>query len=63
MKSWKEKKMLSKVRKKVLLKSVVHVIPTYSMNYIKFPFGLCNELQSLMTKFWWGYKLEKKAID
>lgn len=55
--------MLSKVRKKVLLKSVVHVIPTYSMNYIKFPFGLCNELQSLMTKFWWGYKLEKKAID
>lgn len=41
---------------------VMKSIFTYTMSCFKLPLSLCNELQSLMAKFWWGYDLDKKSI-
>ena len=50
---WKEK-LLSKVRKEILIKVVAQAIPTYTMSCFKLPDSLCDELKSLIRNFWWG---------
>ena len=50
---WKEK-ILSQVGREVLIKSVIHAIPTYTMSCFKLPKGLVKELEVLIQKFWWG---------
>ena len=52
---WKEK-LLSQVRREVLIKVVVQAIPTYTISCFKLPMGLCTEIESLIRKFWWGQK-------
>lgn len=52
---WMEK-CLSVGGKEVLIKSVVQSIPTYSMACFKLPRGLCEHLNGLIRKFWWGSK-------
>ena len=46
--------MLSKVGKEVLIKAIVQAIPTYTMGVFQLPVKLCDELNSLCSKFWWG---------
>ena len=50
---WKGK-LLSQARREVLLKSIIQAIPTYFMCCFKLPIGLCNEIEALIKKFWWG---------
>ena len=52
-KGWKEK-LLSQASREVLLKAVVQAIPAYSMNCFKLPTTLCNEIEVMIRKFWWG---------
>ena len=52
---WK-KKLLSQASREVLLKSVVQVIPTFTMSCFKLPLGLCDEIKALIRKFWLGQK-------
>lgn len=40
--------------REILIKAVVQASPIYAMNLFKFPVSLCNKLQSIITKFWWG---------
>ena len=40
----------------VLIKSVAQAIPTYSMACFKLPRGLCEHINGLIRKFWWGSK-------
>ena len=49
-----EGKLLSQARKEVLLKAVIQAIPAYTMGCFKLPIGLCNEIEVLIKKFWWG---------
>ena len=35
-------------------KSVAQAIPTYIMSVFKLPFGLCDDLSSIIRDFWWG---------
>jgi len=53
MDGWKEK-FLSQAGKEILIKAVVQAIPTYSMSVFQLPKKLCNSLNSLVSRFWWG---------
>ena len=61
MQGWKEK-LLSQARREILIKAVVQAIPTYTMSCFKLPVGLCSEIESLIRRFWWGQKGERRKI-
>jgi hypothetical protein len=42
--------------KEILIKSVAQAVPTFSMSCFKLPRGLCEHINSLLCKFWWGCK-------
>ncbi|XP_058757456.1 uncharacterized protein LOC131630719 [Vicia villosa] len=54
-KGWKEK-FLSTAGREILIKAVVQAIPTYVMSCYKLPISVCNELEALVSNFWWGAK-------
>ena len=51
--------LFSKRGNDVLIKAVVQAIPAYTMNLFKFPVTVCNDLDSLISGFWWGTVGEK----
>ena len=50
---WKGK-LLSQADREILIKSVAQAIPVYAMNCFLLPLGLCDDINSMMGKFWWG---------
>ena len=52
---WKEK-LLSQVEKEILIKAVAQAITTYTMSVFKLLDSLCDEMTSMVRKFWWGQK-------
>ena len=50
---WKGR-MLSHTGKEVLIKVVTQSIPTYTIGVFLLPAKLCNELDALCARFWWG---------
>ena len=48
---WKEK-MLSHAGKEILIKAVAQTIPTYTMSVFKLLNTLCDEMTSMVCKFW-----------
>ncbi|CAN6554430.1 unnamed protein product [Malus baccata var. baccata] len=50
---WK-RTTLSQAGREILIKAVAQAISAYPMNLFKFPSTLCNELDALISKFWWG---------
>ena len=57
---WKEK-LLSQAGKEVLLK-VVQAILTFAMSCFRLPIGLCQDIEMLIRKFWWGQKGDRRKI-
>jgi hypothetical protein len=53
---------LSQTGKEVLLKAVIQTIPTYTISAFQLPKTLCRDINSMMTKFWWGHKQNDKRI-
>ena len=53
LKNFSEKNM-SSAAKEILIKSVAQALPTYIMGVFKIPFGLCDDLTSIIRNFWWG---------
>ena len=47
--------LLSRARKEILIKAMVQSIPTYTMSVFQLPMKLCDELDNLCAKFWWGH--------
>ena len=54
--------MLSKAGKEVLIKEITQAIPTYTMRVFQLLVKLCDELNSLCAKFWWGQIGNEKKI-
>ena len=50
---WKEK-FISKVGHEILIKTVAQAIPIYSMSIFKLPISICDNINSLLAKYWWG---------
>ena len=46
----------------MLLKAVIQAIPTYTMGCFKLLVGLCNEIETLIKKFWWGQRGDHRKI-
>ena len=51
---------LSSAGKEVLVKSVAQAVPVFSMSCFKLLRGLCEHLNMLIRKFWWGSKEGKR---
>ncbi|CAN6555410.1 unnamed protein product [Malus baccata var. baccata] len=58
---WK-RTTLSQAGHEILIKAVAQAISAYPMNLFKFPSTLCNELDALISKFWWGQKEGENRI-
>ena len=43
----------------MLLKAVALAMPIYSMNVFKLPKEVCEEINGILAKFWWGSKDKK----
>ena len=57
-----EGKLLSQAGIEVLIKAVIQGIPTYTMSCFKLPTMLCHDIKSLVHKFWWGKKGDKRKV-
>ncbi|XP_030928446.1 uncharacterized protein LOC115954662 [Quercus lobata] len=58
---WKEK-FISKAGREILIKTVAQAIPTYSMSLFKLPRSLCDNINSLVAKYWWGQHQDERKI-
>ena len=58
---WKGK-LLSRAGKEVLIKVVAQSIPTYTMGGFQLPVKLCDELNVMCARFWWGQCGDEKKI-
>jgi hypothetical protein len=50
----------SQAAKEVLIKAIAQAIPVYVMSVFKLPAGLCDELTSMIRRYWWGAKNGKR---
>jgi hypothetical protein len=61
LKGWKEKN-LSFAGRGILIKAVAQVIPTYLMSNYLLPKSLCHQLESMISRFWWGSNVDKRKV-
>lgn len=62
MTSW-DGKLMSKVGKEILLKTLVQTLPTYAMSVFLLSLQMCKEIEQLMCNFWWEtYTRTRKGI-
>ena len=54
--------MLSRAGKEVLIKAVAQLIPTYTMVVFQLPRKLCDDLNAMCARFWWGQVRSKRKI-
>ena len=54
--------LLSRAGKEILIKAVAQSIPTYTMIVFQIPLKLCDELDALCAKFWWGQVGNERKI-
>lgn len=60
-KGWIERCMAG-VGKEILIKSVAQAVPTFSMNCFLLPRGLCQQIDTMLRKFFWGSKEGKRKV-
>lgn len=55
-------RFLSQGGKEVFIKAILQAIPTYSMACFLLPKSLCEDLESIVAKYWWQKGCEKRGI-
>lgn len=58
-----QNKFLTTAGKENLIKSVAFAMPIYSINVFELPIKLCSELNSMISRFWWGTTPTKKKLS
>ena len=58
---WKEKN-ISKASREVLIKMVTQSIPTYSVSMFKILKRICNDINSVLAKYWWAQTRDEKKV-
>jgi hypothetical protein len=58
---WIEK-LLSMAGKEVLIKAVAQAIPTYAMSCFYLTKSFCNEISSMIARFWWSQQDKHNKI-
>jgi len=58
---WKEKFIL-KAGREILIKTVAQAIRTYSMSLFKLPKNICDSINFLLAKYWWGQNKDENKI-
>ncbi|KAF5452148.1 hypothetical protein F2P56_027178 [Juglans regia] len=53
---------LSASGKEILVKAVLQALSTYAMSVFKLPKRLCNELNMMLAKFWWGNSQKTNCV-
>src|ERR1044072_4691938 len=61
LKGWKEK-ALSQAGREVLIKVVVQAIPSYVMGCFLIPLSLCDQIEKMVNRFFWGGDEDSKKI-
>lgn len=51
-----QSKLLSNAGKATLIRSVVMSTPVYTMSTFRIPKSVCESLESMVRRFWWGAK-------
>ncbi|OMO59710.1 reverse transcriptase [Corchorus capsularis] len=59
--SW-NMRWLSQGGREVMIKSVLQAIPTYAMNVFAFPQNLCNDINGMISRFWWKQRIDQRPI-
>ncbi|KAH9649947.1 transcriptional corepressor LEUNIG-like protein [Citrus sinensis] len=60
-KDWKTK-LFPSIGKEVLIKAVAQAIPTYVMSVFKLPLSFCDDLQKIITQFWWSQNSSSRSF-
>lgn len=55
-----ERKLLVKVGKETLIKAIIQSIPTYIMNCFKLPYALCEDIERMIARFYYGVTLKPR---
>lgn len=58
---WKQN-TLTQAGREILIKAVANAVPMYPMACFKFPKRVCDNLNSLLAKFWWGQRQDEGRI-
>ena len=54
--------MLSVGGREILIKVVAQAIPTYTMSCFQIPKSLCDDIEGMMKKFWWGQGVKNQKL-
>lgn len=58
---WKGK-LLSAAGKETLIKAVASAVPNHAMTCFKLQKKLCQDLNAIVARFWWGQKNDERRI-
>jgi hypothetical protein len=58
---WKEK-LLSRAGKEILVKAIAQAIPTYAMSCFDLTKSLCDDISTLINRFWWAQQENEKKM-
>ena len=61
MAGWKEN-FLSIGGREILIKAVAQAISTYTMSCFQLSKGLCDDIEGMIRKFWWGKRGQESRI-
>ena len=57
-----EGKLLSQVRREILIKAMAQALPTYTMSCFKLPITLCHDIEALIQRFFWTQRGDSRKV-